>query len=130
MQDGRVFLYADGGLLGRRNPCVEGVHWSVYADPPGHVVLREQSTAYHTNNEAEWLACAAALRWAALHCPGAAVTLRMDSRFVVNGFNGKWHIKILRMRRLLHQCRAAAAAIPDVVLEWRPRRELVKRVGH
>lgn len=131
MAEQRVIVYVDGGMLGHRNPSPEGVHWSVWCAGCGErVVAREQSGAYHTNNEAEWLALQAGIAHLLRHHGRAPGTVRSDSRLIVNGFTGRWHMGNLRMRRLQLLCRESAEAIPQFVVEWRPRAELVKRVGH
>lgn len=141
---GTVLLYCDGGMLCRKNPCPQGVRWSVWCAPlpgPGKVVLRATSAEYHTNNEAEWLALTAAFEHAATNYPGRPVVVRSDSQLIVKGFNGDWKIGNLRMRRLLFGAREMAVRVRDactdlpetvvaVTVEWRPRAELVKRVGH
>ena len=124
----QVVLYCDGGMLGPKNPSPEGVMWSVYADPPGAVMERGESREHHTNNEAEYLALKAALEYARRNHPSARLTVRMDSLFVVNTYNGTWRLNGLPLRRLRQQCREVADRA--ITLEWQPRRELVKRVGH
>lgn len=127
-------FYVDGGLLGKRNPCPEGVRWSVYYQPPlaatGRVVRRGSTRAYHTNNEAEWLAVHAALRYARKRCPKAALVIRSDSQIVVNQFKGRWRFHVRTLRRLAETAWQLSREFSQCRLEWVPRNELVRRVGH
>jgi len=130
MPGNAITFYVDGGMLGRRNPCPAGVRWSVFCYPPGTVVLREQSVTHHTNNEAEWLAVRAALRYARQYYPNKVIHIRSDSRLVVNQFNGRWRAKDFRMHRFLQECRELARTLSACYISWRPRHEMVRRLGH
>ena len=66
-----VRFWADGGMLGGRNPSKVGVYWSAYRVLPEGgeelVIKRRESKEHFTNNEAEWLALRAVLHFAAIH---------------------------------------------------------------
>ena len=126
-----IVFYVDGGMLGGKNPSPIGVYWSVWCAPPGEIVLCEESREHHTNNEAEWLAVMAALRYAHQHHPKETVIhIYSDSNLIVQLFRGRWQAKNLRMRRLRLESLQLAAVFPTCVVEWRPRWEMVKRLGH
>ena len=94
------------------------------------VIHREKSTEYHTNNEAEWLALRAALRFATIHHKGHRLRIYSDSKLIVKQFSGKWNSNLLRLRRLRFDCQELAAPFPECIVKWRPRSEMVKRLGH
>ena len=129
-----IKFWVDGGMLGGHNPSPEGVFWSVYRLRPGSyggvVIHREESTEYHTNNEAEWLALRAALRFATIHHKGHRLRIYSDSKLIVKQFSGKWNSNLLRLRRLRFDCQELAAPFPECIVKWRPRSEMVKRLGH
>ena len=96
----------------------------------GPVLIRKGDRAHKTNNAAEWLALREALRHAKAHHSDMPVLIHMDSLLVVNQFNGRWATRVAHLHRLRTQCRELAAEIKWVAVLWRPRVELVKRVGH
>jgi ribonuclease HI len=124
-------FYVDGGMLGDRNPSPEGVYWSVWCAPPGSVVLHEQSTEHHTNNEAEWLALQAALRYALKHHPKASrIMVYSDSQLVVQLFNGRWKASNARMIEMQRETRRLMVDFESCQVRWKPRIEMVRRLGH
>lgn len=124
-------MYADGGLLGKRNPSPEGVYWSVYSDPPGHIVVHHSSTIHHTNNEAEWLALQAAFTYAVTHYPKAtSVTVHSDSQLIVNIFNNCWRANDPKMIRMWRDCARIASQVKNWQVRWCPRKVIVAYVGH
>jgi ribonuclease HI len=127
----QVVLYCDGGMLGGRNPSPEGVYWSVFCAPPGCVVERDETAEYHTNNDAEWLAVHAAFGYAIKYHPDAhTVQIYSDSSLICHLFNGIWRCKNTRMVSFLRGARELASRFPNVSVDWKPRRELVRRLGH
>jgi ribonuclease HI len=122
--------YVDGGVLGR-NPSPRGVYWSMLLDDPAApVMVRERSAAYHSNNDAEWLALRQALMHATAHHAGARLVIYSDSRLVVRQFNGAWRVKIARHHRLRTECARLAEGFAFVGVTWRPRHVLVRKLGH
>ena len=127
-----VKFWVDGSVLGK-NPSPIGVYWSVYRSTNVHegvVIERERSEEYHTNNEAEWLALRAALNYAHLHYEGWRVRIYSDSMLIVKQFSGKWRSRIFRLHKLLHECRRLAEGFKECKVEWRPREEMLERLGH
>lgn len=129
-----VYFWVDGGMLGPRNPSPEGVFWSVYRRLPSGaeriVIAREQSKDYTTNNEAEWLAVRAALRFAFKYHVNMNIHIFSDSELVVNQYIGRYQCKQPRLQVLARECWALQREFPDCVLSWCPRREMVRRLGH
>lgn len=117
-------------MLGK-NPSPIGVFWSVLCEPEegDRQLFREESREYHTNNDAEWLALRAALQHATAHWPDASLTIHSDSLIICNQFNGVWKTRLERHGRLRHQCLAIANG-REVNVEWRPRKQVVARLGH
>ena len=94
------------------------------------VMIRNDDREHKTNNAAEWLALREALQHAKEHHAKEPVLIHMDSRLVVNQFNGRWATRVAHLHRLRTQCRELAVGLKWVAVVWRPRLELVKRVGH
>ncbi|WP_330932826.1 bifunctional RNase H/acid phosphatase [Cellulosimicrobium cellulans] len=119
--DGRRHLVveADGGSRGNPGPAGFG---ALVRDGESGQVLAERA-AYlgtTTNNVAEYSGLVAGLRAAAEIDPDARVTVRMDSRLVVEQMSGRWQIKHDDMRRLAAD---AASVLPaeQIAYEWVPR---------
>ncbi|ARU53480.1 bifunctional RNase H/acid phosphatase [Cellulosimicrobium cellulans] len=119
--DGRRHLVveADGGSRGNPGPAGFG---ALVRDGASGQVLAERAAflGTTTNNVAEYSGLVAGLRAAAEIDPDARVTVRMDSRLVVEQMSGRWQIKHDDMRRLAAE---AAAVLPagQVAYEWVPR---------
>lgn len=119
--DGRRHLVveADGGSRGNPGPAGFG---ALVRDGASGQVLAERAAflGTTTNNVAEYSGLVAGLRAAAEIGPDARVTVRMDSRLVVEQMSGRWQIKHDDMRRLAAE---AAAVLPagQVAYEWVPR---------
>jgi len=115
----QLVVEADGGSRGNPGPAGFG---ALVRDAATGQVLAERA-AYlgtTTNNVAEYSGLVAGLRAAAEIDPDAHVTVRMDSRLVVEQMSGRWQIKHDDMRRLAAE---AAAVLPaaQVTYEWVPR---------
>lgn len=129
-----VRFWVDGGMMDGKNPSKVGVYWSAWRALPegteGLIIKRHYSIEHFTNNEAEWLALRAALRFALTHHAKEQVQIYSDSQLVVNQFNGKWRCRIARLLTLARQCWDLAEKLPTCTLTWAPRREMIKRLGH
>ncbi|MFI2569791.1 bifunctional RNase H/acid phosphatase [Cellulosimicrobium funkei] len=115
----QLVVEADGGSRGNPGPAGFG---ALVRDAATGQVLAERA-AYlgtTTNNVAEYSGLVAGLRAAAEIDPDARVTVRVDSRLVVEQMSGRWQIKHDDMRRLAAE---AAAVLPaaQVTYEWVPR---------
>jgi probable phosphoglycerate mutase len=129
-------LYADGGTLGQNGKTFAGIYWSVYDENHSRPVVAKRISEtgnFTTNNEAEYLAFVECLSFLKEHQHKQA-TIRMDSQLVVSQVTGKWKVK---NKRLVYLYEQAIKKMNDMLrqgykikLEWVPRSELVKRLGH
>lgn len=114
-----LVVEADGGSRGNPGPAGFG---ALVRDGDDGPVLAERAAflGTTTNNVAEYSGLVAGLRAAAQIDPDAHVTVRMDSRLVVEQMSGRWQIKHEDMRRLAAE---AAGVLPrgQVTYEWVPR---------
>jgi probable phosphoglycerate mutase len=115
----RYDVQADGGSRGNPGPAGYG---AVVLDPDTGETLAEAARylGTATNNVAEYRGLIAALRAAQALDPDAEITVRMDSRLVVEQMSGRWRIKHADLRALADE---AAGIFPRerVTYEWIPR---------
>ncbi|MEU4765371.1 bifunctional RNase H/acid phosphatase [Actinosynnema sp. NPDC023794] len=114
----RVVVEADGGSRGNPGPAGYG---AVVLDESG-AVLAERSAGLGvvTNNVAEYQGLVAGLR-AAAELGASEVSVRMDSKLVVEQMSGRWKVKHPSMQPLVAQAREVARAFDRVSYEWIPR---------
>ena len=117
----RLIVEADGGSRG--NPGVAG-YGSLVRDADTGALLAERAAPLgkESNNVAEYTGLIEGLRAVVDHAPGAAVTVRMDSKLVVEQMSGNWKIKHPDMRVLAEEARQIAAG-RLVRFVWVPRAE-------
>ncbi|MGW1724596.1 bifunctional RNase H/acid phosphatase [Streptomyces sp. NPDC002306] len=110
---------ADGGSRGNPGPAGYG---SVVIDAATGETLAERAEyiGVATNNVAEYRGLVAGLRAARELDPTAEVSVRMDSKLVVEQMSGRWKIKHPAMKPLAAE---AAGVFPpgQVTYEWIPR---------
>lgn len=113
-----LVVEADGGSRGNPGPAGYG---ALVRDAATGRVITERAgyLGVTTNNVAEYSGLVAGLRAAAAIDPDAQVTVRMDSRLVVEQMSGRWKIKHDEMRRLAAEAKAAFPR--NVAYEWVPR---------
>lgn len=116
-----VMVFADGGSRGNPGPAGYG---AVVKDASGTVVAERLGfIGRATNNVAEYRGLIAGLQAvAALPDAPDRVTVRMDSKLVVEQMSGRWKIKHTDMRELALVARDVAAPF-DVSYEWVARNE-------
>lgn len=119
-----LIVEADGGSRG--NPGVAGYGALVRDAATGRVLAeRAAPLGKQSNNVAEYTGLVEGLRAAYELAPSAAITVRMDSKLVVEQMSGRWKIKHEDMRRLALEarevCRQVESAGGSVVFEWIPR---------
>lgn len=120
----RLVVEADGGSRG--NPGVAG-YGALVRDSGSGEVLAERAAPLgkQSNNVAEYTGLVEGLRAVRDHEPGAVVTVRMDSKLVVEQMSGRWKIKHEDMKRLAAEARGLVreivAAGGSVAFEWIPR---------
>ncbi|HXK39855.1 MAG TPA: ribonuclease HI family protein, partial [Candidatus Paceibacterota bacterium] len=120
----KLVIYADGGCEGNPGPSRCGV---VALREDGSVAWElSKKLGYGTNNTAEWHALIAALKYAA-NDACRDVTVRMDSRLVVEQANGRWKIKNAGLKPLAAEAMALKRSLLDtgctVSIEWVPREQ-------
>jgi probable phosphoglycerate mutase len=116
-----VAVEADGGARGNPGPAGFG---AVVRDAASRAVLAERSEAIGktTNNVAEYRGLIAGLA-AAAELGARTVSVRMDSRLVVEQMNGNWKVKDTALRELNRQALALRARFDEVSFEWVPREQ-------
>ncbi|OJX70302.1 MAG: hypothetical protein BGO95_11750 [Micrococcales bacterium 73-13] len=116
-----LIVEADGGSRG--NPGESG-SGAVVIDAATGELLAEIGLygGIASNNVAEYRGMIAGVRRAIEIDPEAALTVRMDSKLVVEQMSGRWKIKHPAMAELAARAREALIGTP-VRFEWVPRLE-------
>src|ERR1035437_5318951 len=123
----RLVVEADGGSRG--NPGNAGYGALVRDEVSGEVLAeRADSVGIASNNVAEYSGLVAGLKAVRDIDAGAAdVTVRLDSKLLVEQMNGRWKIKSPDLRRLALEARDVmdelSAAGGSVAYTWIPRAE-------
>ncbi|MFD3745932.1 bifunctional RNase H/acid phosphatase [Nocardia sp. NPDC058633] len=114
-----VIVEADGGSRG--NPGPAGYGAVVFAADHVRVLAeRKEFIGVATNNVAEYRGLIAGLA-ASAELGARVVTVRMDSKLVVEQMSGRWKIKHASMIPLAEQARALVAGFDRVSFTWIPR---------
>lgn len=115
----KVVVEADGGSRGNPGPAGYG---AVVLDPETDAVLAERAEGLGvaTNNVAEYQGLIAGLR-AAAELNASEVSVRMDSKLVVEQMSGRWKIKHPQLQPLAVEARKLASRFDRVGYEWIPR---------
>lgn len=117
----KVIIEADGGSRG--NPGIAGSGTLIY-NADRSQVLKKYSyvVGKATNNVAEYHGLLNGLRGAA-ELGATEVSVRMDSKLVVEQMSGRWKIKHPDMKELALECKKVASSIGSVSYDWIPRSE-------
>ncbi|TWF94244.1 bifunctional RNase H/acid phosphatase [Saccharopolyspora dendranthemae] len=117
----RVIVEADGGSRGNPGPAGCG---AVVFDADSRAVLAERAIGLGetTNNVAEYQGLIAGLR-AARELGASEVSVRMDSKLVVEQMAGRWKVKHANLQPLNAEARQLAGDFERVDYEWIPRAE-------
>jgi ribonuclease HI len=117
----RLIVEADGGSRGNPGVAAGG---AVVRDAMSGSTLSEVGVfmGIATNNVAEYAGMIAGAEAAFDIDPTASLTVRMDSRLVVEQMSGRWRIKHPDMADLAAQARELLTGTP-VRFEWIPRLE-------
>ncbi|MUM15986.1 bifunctional RNase H/acid phosphatase [Mycobacterium sp. CBMA271] len=115
----KVLIEADGGSRG--NPGLAGYGAVVFA-PDRETVLGEtcEAIGHATNNVAEYRGLIAGLAEAA-RLGATEVSVRMDSKLVVEQMSGRWKVKHPDLITLYRQAVTAAMQFESVQYSWIPR---------
>ena len=117
----KVIAEADGGSRGNPGPAGYG---AVLFDVDHSAVLaeRKESLGVTTNNVAEYRGLIAALT-AAAELGAAEVTVRMDSKLVVEQMSGRWKIQHPDMIPLAGEAKRLTERFDNVEFVWIPRNQ-------
>jgi probable phosphoglycerate mutase len=116
-----LIIEADGGSRGNPGPSGSG---AVVIDASTGLVIREISLfiGTATNNVAEYNALKAAILEVRKINPSARVSVRMDSKLVIEQMSGNWKVKHPDMRALVIEIQGLVRDM-DVEFKWIPREE-------
>lgn len=119
----KLVIHADGGCI--PNPG-EGRCGIVVYDEGGRILAEESKPlGQSTNNVAEWCGLIAALEYVVSQANCSDLTIRMDSRLVVEQINGRMQVKKPHLQQLAAQASTSRRALIDrgctVRVEWIPR---------
>ena len=114
-----IFLYADGASRGNPGPAAYGVH-IVSANGETIADLGE-NLGKATNNQAEYAGVIAGLRFLTT-TDHRSVTIRLDSKLVVEQLSGRWKIKNPGMQELAIEAQGLLSQF-SAIFEWVPRKE-------
>ncbi|PXX57686.1 putative phosphoglycerate mutase [Nocardia tenerifensis] len=121
MTEREVIVEADGGSRG--NPGPAGYGSVVYAADHVRVLAeRREYIGVATNNVAEYRGLIAGLE-AAAELGAEIVSVRMDSKLVVEQMSGRWKVKHAAMVPLADRARRLVAGFERVSFTWIPRAE-------
>ncbi|MDX6275812.1 MAG: ribonuclease / adenosylcobalamin/alpha-ribazole phosphatase [Frankiales bacterium] len=118
----RLVIEADGGSRGNPGPAGYG---AAVRDADTGEILAEVAAAIGiaTNNVAEYGGLIAGLRAAAELDAGAELTVRMDSKLVVEQMSGRWQVKHETLRPLAREAASLVRRFPQVSFGWIPREQ-------
>lgn len=131
----KVTLTFDGGSRGNPGPA----YGSFLVEARGLFARRLTRLTFGrgTNNEAEYWTLIAGLRdllgelGRSSMSPGDVdLTVRGDSRLVLDQIGGKWKAKDARMRRLRSEVQELLSPFGSVRLAHQPRSRSVRQLGH
>ncbi|WP_433679661.1 bifunctional RNase H/acid phosphatase [Nocardia sp. CA-119907] len=121
MTQREVIVEADGGSRGNPGPAgygavvFDGDHSRILAE-------RREYVGITTNNVAEYRGLIAGLE-AAAELGARVVSVRMDSKLVVEQMSGRWKVKHPAMIPLADRARRLVAGFDTVTFTWIPRAE-------
>jgi ribonuclease H / adenosylcobalamin/alpha-ribazole phosphatase len=114
-----IFIYCDGASRGNPGPASYGVS---IVDSHGTVIAEfGEKLGVRTNNYAEYQGVIAALRYLS-GTDFREITIRMDSKLVIEQLSGRWKVKSLDMRELVAEASRLLGPF-DATLEWIPREQ-------
>lgn len=114
-----VVVEADGGSRGNPGPAGYGA-LVCSADTGELLAERADSVGIATNNVAEYSGLIAGLE-AALELGARTVSVRMDSKLVVEQMSGRWRIKHPDMKPLAARAQLVVDEFDSVEFSWIPR---------
>jgi broad specificity phosphatase PhoE/ribonuclease HI len=117
-----IFLYADGASRGNPGLAAYGVH----IEDQGGTDIADfgEALGVATNNQAEYAAVVAGLRYLST-TSYREITIRMDSKLVIEQLAGRWKINNPQLRELADQAKELLRDF-EFRLEWIPREQNYK----
>lgn len=116
-------LWFDGACYGNPGPGAGGAHLEFEGD--NEPVRVHRALAHCTNNQAEYTGLIIGLVQARREGV-TSITIRGDSRLVIEQVRGKWRVKARRLQPYVDEVRRLLKGIHLVSLEWVPRSENTK----
>ena len=114
-----LFVYADGASRGNPGPASYGVS---IVDQAGNTIAEfGEQLGIRTNNYAEYQGVIAALRYLST-TTYRQITIRMDSKLVIEQLSGRWKVKSDDMRELVGEASRLLGPF-EAKLEWIPREQ-------
>lgn len=128
-----IVLFVDGGTFDD-NPG-SAIYYSVVAkNGSGYDrwIYRKRNDNYKTANQSEYVAIINALDQVLERgLNGEQIHIHSDSKVMVNQVNGKWRVRDETLRNLYGQVHERLSTISSPVhIQWTPREEIYKVVGH
>lgn len=133
-QDATYTITFDGGCNG--NP---GAMYGSYqiATRDGRNRIERCKFGPGTNNRAEYLALVTALGDVISRCDAASVpverfTVKLygDSQIIIRQVNGEYGVNDPELKKLWRQAMGHLERFESFSIEWKPREEIVKALGH
>ena len=114
-----IFIYADGASRGNPGPASYGVS---IVSATGEIIAEfGEALGVRTNNYAEYQGVIAALRYLS-GTDYREITIRMDSKLVIEQLSGRWKVKSEDMRELVSEASRLLGPF-QATLEWIPREQ-------
>jgi ribonuclease HI len=121
-----VLVYADGGSRGNPGPSAIGVVvFDASTTPPTPVASVSERIGVTTNNVAEYQALIAGLE-KAKELGARRVSVRADSKLVIEQVAGRWRVKQAHLQPLHRQARELLESFEQVDLAHVPRGQNVE----
>jgi ribonuclease HI len=130
-----IVLVFDGGSLGNPGKGYGSffTRGAVETSSPVRFQLGDQKT----NNEAEYLSLIHGLRHVLTNLDAAgherranSIKIFSDSKLIVEQVNGRWKVRHAGLRPLHEEARTLLNEFASWALEWQPRVESVRLLGH
>jgi ribonuclease HI len=120
LNTGKIIINVDGAARGNPGPAAIG---AILKDEAGNVLGRiSRALGVTTNNQAEYQAIIAALE-KAINAGAKQVTVKSDSKLVVEQINGRYKIKNTGLRPLYLKVAQLAGSIEKFSIVYVPREQ-------
>ncbi|MHA2093033.1 MAG: ribonuclease HI family protein [Candidatus Hodarchaeales archaeon] len=128
-----IIVYCDGGSLNNQDKDERTAYGSVLIEPLN--LIFEFEYGNFTNNEAEYFTFIKALQKILSKDLNDNVTIRTDSKLVVNQVTNKWKCRHEHLRVLLKEARDLLKRTQEVLgititIEWVSNKIIKSKLGH